>query len=131
MKTIAEQISNRCVHFTGVHREQCAAGVEYAEFKTRLPCLKSFGGEKIACMLRHWPTEAEIAKGVAEHEAAVAKIAHVLPIIAKVKREHFKENWHGTDTCPVCGGTLHLRIAKINGHVWGRCETADCLSWME
>ncbi|HKI74989.1 MAG TPA: hypothetical protein VJ998_10110 [Pseudomonadales bacterium] len=33
--------------------------------------------------------------------------------------------------CPACGGKLHLAQAASNGHVWGKCETADCVSWME
>lgn len=34
--------------------------------------------------------------------------------------------------CPTgCGGKLHLSQAAYNGHVWGKCTTEDCLSWME
>lgn len=33
--------------------------------------------------------------------------------------------------CPVCHGKLHLSQARYNGHVHGRCETEDCLNWME
>jgi hypothetical protein len=33
--------------------------------------------------------------------------------------------------CPSCGGKLHLSQAAYNGHVWGQCETKDCVSWME
>lgn len=33
--------------------------------------------------------------------------------------------------CPVCKGRLHLSQSACNGHVWGRCETKDCVSWME
>jgi hypothetical protein len=33
--------------------------------------------------------------------------------------------------CPVCKGRLHLSQSSYNGHVHGRCETADCLNWME
>lgn len=33
--------------------------------------------------------------------------------------------------CPACKGRLHLSQASSNGHVWGKCETADCVSWME
>lgn len=30
--------------------------------------------------------------------------------------------------CPVCKGKLHLSQA---GHVWGKCETPNCVAWME
>lgn len=33
--------------------------------------------------------------------------------------------------CPVCKGRLHLSQAACNGHVHGKCETKDCVSWME
>lgn len=34
--------------------------------------------------------------------------------------------------CPTgCGGKLHLSQAAYNGHVWGKCTTEDCVSWME
>jgi len=33
--------------------------------------------------------------------------------------------------CPICKGRLHLKQSALNGHVHGRCETADCLHWME
>lgn len=33
--------------------------------------------------------------------------------------------------CPVCEGRLHLSQAASNGHVHGRCETNDCVAWME
>ena len=36
----------------------------------------------------------------------------------------------GTIECPACKGTLHYSIAGTNGHMWGRCETKDCLTWM-
>lgn len=36
----------------------------------------------------------------------------------------------GKIECPKCGHTLNYTIAS-NGHAWGRCETPDCLAWME
>jgi hypothetical protein len=34
-------------------------------------------------------------------------------------------------TCPACGGRLHLSQSSYNGHVHGKCETQDCVNWME
>jgi hypothetical protein len=34
-------------------------------------------------------------------------------------------------TCPVCQGRLHLSQSAYNGHVFGKCETPGCVSWME
>ncbi len=33
--------------------------------------------------------------------------------------------------CPACKGRLNLSQAAYNGHVWGKCETAGCVQWME
>jgi hypothetical protein len=33
--------------------------------------------------------------------------------------------------CPVCKGRLHLSQSSYNGHVHGKCETPDCVAWME
>jgi hypothetical protein len=37
----------------------------------------------------------------------------------------------GKIECPVCKGDLYWRRARINGHVWGKCKTENCLSWMQ
>lgn len=33
--------------------------------------------------------------------------------------------------CPMCKGRLHLSQSAYNGHVLGKCETDNCVSWME
>jgi hypothetical protein len=33
--------------------------------------------------------------------------------------------------CPVCKGRLHLSQSSYNGHVHAKCETADCVAFME
>lgn len=33
--------------------------------------------------------------------------------------------------CPICKGVLNYSVASVNGHVWGRCATAGCVSWMQ
>lgn len=64
-------------------------------------------------------------------QESIERMKKVLPIIAKVKQSHSGEDWKGTETCPVCFGVLFLTHSSYNGHVWGKCETKDCLSWME
>lgn len=36
----------------------------------------------------------------------------------------------GKIQCPKCSGDLHYSRSK-NGHVWGKCKTEGCLSWMQ
>lgn len=34
--------------------------------------------------------------------------------------------------CPICEtGTLSYSRSGSNGHVWARCSTKNCVSWME
>lgn len=35
----------------------------------------------------------------------------------------------GVITCPMCGKELSW-VRHSNGHLWGMCETENCLSWM-
>lgn len=37
----------------------------------------------------------------------------------------------GLIVCPKCKGTLKWTRASNNKHVWGKCQTTDCLSWMQ
>jgi len=46
------------------------------------------------------------------------------------KINDLKDN-RGKIVCPKCGGELHYTRAKVNGHVWGKCKTEGCLSWMQ
>ncbi len=48
-----------------------------------------------------------------------------------IKLLHGKSNARGTIECPICKGKLHYTVASLNGHVHGKCETENCLSWME
>lgn len=34
--------------------------------------------------------------------------------------------------CPICGdGKLRYSISSVNGHIHGRCNGQNCVSWME
>jgi hypothetical protein len=33
--------------------------------------------------------------------------------------------------CPVCKGALWYSVASVNGHLWGKCSTKGCVSWMQ
>ena len=50
-------------------------------------------------------------------------IIEALVIIGELKEDQ------GKIKCPKCEGELHYTRAK-NGHVWGKCKTENCLSWM-
>lgn len=150
----------RCKFNNGTfHNEVCDAGVAYREVVTepdrregiawRYPCTdlvrlgrdKGHGGpspsqlaeyaKRGTCPKYQDPTDEEIAERDARIKERHDRFMLTLPLISKVKRKHRGENWKGVETCPACGGRLHMTHSAYNGHVWGRCETEDCLSWIE
>lgn len=56
---------------------------------------------------------------------AIGKVA------TAIKEKHKGEDWHGAVLCPICNGRLTVMHSGTNGHTHGRCETDDCLKWME
>lgn len=68
MKTLHEQIANKCIHFNGILNKICKAGINYDNVKIdrpfKFPCLKQ-GGE---CSYAKFLTEEEVNTKVAEIE---------------------------------------------------------------
>jgi len=153
--------SGTCKFYNGdYHNKCCEAGVPYRSVTTepdridgkafRKPCVQwdKWRGENGHIGLHNdaarenWnkrgtcdkytePTKEEIADYEAEMKKATDRMLLALNVIAKVKKEHKGQSWKGIEECPACGGKLHMSHAAYNGHVWGKCETEGCLSWME
>lgn len=81
------------------------------------------------------PTDEQIKQYDEEFDEVCDRMNKVHPVIAKFKKENkFPGGWTANKTkvaCPCCGKTLAMTISGYNGHVWGRCETEGCVSWME
>ena len=60
------------------------------------------------------------------------KFSAVFTAMGNAKQE-FEDtgNTQGTMECPKCGGNLNWGIAPSNKHTRGKCETPDCLAWIE
>lgn len=126
--SLAEQHANRCVHFNGIQNDKCLAGLSYPSDYRNLPCRKSTG---LLCVKQVFPTPEEVAQFVKEVNEQVEGMRKAFVLVAKIKKDHKGESWSGVEVCPKCGGKLHMSHAKLNGHVWGKCETENCLGWME
>jgi hypothetical protein len=64
----------------------------------------------------------------------VAKSLRIMSVVMPVVDEWRKKEPIGKAEvieCPECKGRLHLSQSSYNGHVYGKCETPDCVSWME
>lgn len=140
-----------CKHYNGsFHNKTCDAGICYNAVTPapkepgcalRRPCrtipvfdspsqLEEFA-KRGTCEKYQEPTEAEIAEYEAKVQSIVRNFEASLPLIGRVKKEHHGQDWQGVEECPICKGKLHIRHANYNGHTHGKCETADCLNWME
>lgn len=129
-----------CKHFNGTVNECCRADVNYRQlvggpdygWARRLPCMSKYAGpDAVTCAKREEPTAEETAESEAEMKEHMNRFMKVQQLIIAMKKEFKGRSGQAIKTCPVCAGNLHMTIAGYNGHVHGRCETANCLAWME
>lgn len=122
MKTLKEQIENKCIHFNGIMEKVCKAKIAYADVRVegdgpyKFPCLKQ-GGE---CAQAKFRTDEEVDARVRliEESGTKAMIA-----VAAIK-EHCAKTKEQTGKVPCqCGGELHYAVASVNGHVWAKCDS--------
>lgn len=150
--------TNECRHFTSgvdvIHDKCCKLGVCYRDVTAkpdepgsmfRLPChtpcekhgLQVLAETGPAGTCQHFDplTEQEVQEreeaGEKAMQEAIRRMKLVEPIITAIKQKYKGKSVKGVKTCPVCGGKLHLSHSGYNGHVWGKCETENCLAWME
>jgi hypothetical protein len=139
MKTLEEQKASKCVHFNGLQNDKCEAGILYVAVENltvkgfaRWPCFRD--GEACQCSRRHFPTPEEVAAGCAATRASMARTGKAMDAaFADAKAKGFEKGNGGSGQvkCPCCdSGTLHYSVAAYNGHVWGKCSTDGCVSWM-
>jgi len=122
MKSLKEQIANKCIHFNGVMNASCKAGVNYADVRVdkpyRFPCLKQ-GGE---CSKSIFRTEEEVEAHIKKIKEDDTKVIQSL-IAVKV---HYAETKEPTGKVPCqCGGELSYSVSSVNGHVWAKCNSCN------
>lgn len=61
-------------------------------------------------------------------DGAMNSIQLVVDAYQKIKKFKHKK---GYIKCPKCGKKLYYTKSDYNGHIWGKCETDKCLSWMQ
>lgn len=150
-----------CVHFNGSHNKACNAGVDYHEAfghedgtMLRAPCIQEYkshekvggkyvpiwrpwdrkGRAVIVCQKLRLPTPEEIAADEAAWQAVIQRMTVVTPVVSAWRTWTKKNRVAKAEVidCPTkCGGKLHLSQSAHNGHVWGKCTTEGCVSWME
>lgn len=123
-------------HFNGVQNKVCKAGVNYDDVSP-IPCIGYRPGatvEQGKCDKKSCWTREEAIANEKERTKHTKKFMLALNAAHKAAKEQGLRQGHGghgTTTCPVCNGVLHFSVASVNGHLWGKCETEDCMSWMQ
>lgn len=128
MKSLHDQIADKCIHFTGLMSKTCKAGINYEDVKVKdarplqLPCIKQ-GGQCPKCQFL---TEEEIEKELKEIDAfGSAALVGML----KVKEQFQKDKLQTGKVKCECGGDLHYAIAG-NGHARAKCSNCE-ISFVE
>lgn len=137
---IAEQKRRKdttCKNYNGCyHNKSCTAGVFYREmvggpdfgWMARMPCTPDSPLKKepmAKCEKYETKTPAELIAEELEQKAFSDAVVMAISAI----REDGKNT--GTVSCPKCyAGQVHYSKAKLNGHIWGKCSTEGCISWM-
>jgi hypothetical protein len=120
MKSLNEQILNRCIHFNGIMNKCCKAGVNYDDFRGqdrpfKFPCLKQGGN----CSLSQFPTIEDVEKEVAVIDEITERTMSAYGTI----KNHFNNTKQRQGKLPCsCGGELSFSVAELNDHVWARCS---------
>lgn len=96
------------------------------------PCIEGHTLENPTSHCPHWVRRTrESAERYADAvEASVRRMELVSPVVSEWRSKP-PIGKRETIECPVCHGRLDLSQSSYNGHVYGKCETPDCVSWME
>lgn len=135
MGQFAEAEMGRCIHFTGLIREVCEAGVRYRDVRDEskrpygFPCLKRTEATT-TCDRCQFPTAEEAAAAERKMLDALARVGVARAAI--VEATGGRRGVSGTIPCPCCeAGTLRYSVAGSNGHIHAHCSTDGCAGWME
>ena len=133
---------NYCQHYNpqGI-RKQCRAGAAIEIIQCAVtkpgglkwgPCIEGHLLPDPHALCPHWlRTTREQGEDRADMvEKSDRQMRLVMPVV-NAWRTNPPTNRDEMITCPVCGGHLRLTQAACNGHVHGKCETPDCVNWME
>lgn len=143
------QWSGWCVHYRSQMNDTCEAGVSFESVRNQIeytsqnegekhvstctramPCFKHENPLSDGCSKCRFPTPEEVE----EHHAVIDR--HIDEITtaraAIVAHTGGAKGVSGQIKCPCCGGAeLIYAVSGYNGHIRARCQTPDCVSWIE
>lgn len=127
-----------CVHYNSVlHEKTCIKNINYKELSGgtliifNLPCVKSGEGKSgITCDEYLEPTQEQLDQYRKDTDEFFDKAIRNLHLTGVMKKE-LPNGGTGEMECPECKGVLHYAVNSGNQHTSARCETENCLGWIE
>ena len=102
---------------------------------TMTPCIGGHKTPNVLTLCPKWQRRSleHAEKRAAGIEEMFRRMAIVGPVVAKWRTwtENNRVSKKEVIECPECKGRLHLSQASYNGHVSVKCETPDCVAWIE
>lgn len=87
--------------------------------------------EKGTCEKFELPTDEEIKEHEAAIQAVIDRHMKMAPWISDMRKKYRQTGFQGVVDCPLCGKKLHFTVSNYNGHTSGRCETENCVNYIE
>ena len=137
---------NYCTHYApkpgaSLNVDYCALGCgASAMFKKAremgaprmAPCLGGHNCKDVHAICPKWERRSlEQAEALADSiERSMRRLTIAGPFISTWRKKEPRGKQEVVE-CPVCKGRLHLSQSAYNGHVWAKCSTAECISFIE
>lgn len=137
-----------CVHYRpkpGLGGNDCEKGVDLdalTENNTKCrPCILSFrkrygedkGREVAECEHFEQRSIESAAECADSTEGHMEQFLKTLPWISKIKdsMKGVTTDMRGKDECPICEKVIHWSWTPYNNHMSAKCETQDCVNFIE
>jgi len=122
--------TGQCLHFNGIQNKKCRIGLPMTENQPGIPCIKKFSKDHY-CEKYEEPSESDIKESQAEWDEVMNKLMIVMPLAEELKAYHKNHGGSGSRECPVCKGKIYYSVASSNNHIHMKCETDNCIKFME
>lgn len=128
--------NDHCKHWRGSINDTCEVGIDWQKITggeqlgimRRCPCLNPKHRSK--CEQHELPTLEELEAEEKELQEMMDQFEKELPFWSRIKQEN-KRGTQGICKCPRCDQDCHWSIAGLNGHLWVKCSTENCVAFME
>lgn len=131
---------NYCVHYQP-REPLCGAGMDCQKIPRVAPegdrvkwapCIKGHLVSDPLALCPHWERRSrEDGESYADGFIALMKRMEVVDPVINAWRSKPPIGKSEVIECPACKGRLHLAQAACNGHVRAKCETEDCVAFIE